>query len=111
MKRLQISTALAALDDSGREFVELFRHGSLTVEIDRPNQRDRQQPHSRDELYAVIASTGAFVKAGERTPFAPGEILFAPAGVPHRFEDFTDNFATWVFFYGPEGEEAPSMRS
>ena len=22
------------------------------------------------------------------------------------FEDFTDDFSTWVFFYGPEGGEA-----
>lgn len=111
MKRLQISTALATLDDCGREFVELFRHGSLAVEIYRPNQRDRQQPHSRDELYVVIAGTGTFVKANERTPFEPGEVLFAPAGVEHRFENFTDDFATWVFFYGPEGGEATAMRS
>jgi hypothetical protein len=23
----------------------------------------------------------------------------------HRFEDFTEDFATWVVFYGPEGGE------
>jgi hypothetical protein len=27
--------------------------------------------------------------------------------MPHRFEDFTDDFATWVIFYGPEGGERP----
>ena len=30
-----------------------------------------------------------------------------PAGVTHRFEEFTDDLAVWVFFYGPEGGEAP----
>jgi hypothetical protein len=35
----------------------------------------------------------------------PGELLFVPAGVVHRFEDFSDDFATWVMFYGPEGGE------
>jgi hypothetical protein len=29
------------------------------------------------------------------------------AGKPHRFEDFTDDFGTWVIFYGPEGGERP----
>jgi hypothetical protein len=24
----------------------------------------------------------------------------------HRFEDFTDDLAVWVIFYGPEGGEA-----
>jgi hypothetical protein len=23
----------------------------------------------------------------------------------HRFEDFTEDFSTWVFFYGPVGGE------
>ena len=36
-----------------------------------------------------------------------GEALFVPAGVEHRFEDFTDDFAAWVVFYGPEGGERP----
>jgi hypothetical protein len=24
----------------------------------------------------------------------------------HRFEDFTEDFLVWVFFYGPEGGES-----
>jgi len=32
-------------------------------------------------------------------------MLFVPAGVEHRFENFSDDFATWVIFYGPEGGE------
>jgi hypothetical protein len=35
----------------------------------------------------------------------PGTLLFVAAGRPHRFEDFTADFATWVLFYGPEGGE------
>lgn len=34
---------------------------------------------------------------GVRQPFAIGEVLFAAAGVEHRFVDFTDDFLTWVF--------------
>ena len=41
---------------------------------------------------------------GER--FAIGDVLFAPANAPHKFLDFTDDFAVWVLFiYGPEGGE------
>jgi mannose-6-phosphate isomerase-like protein (cupin superfamily) len=53
----------------------------------------------------VIAGTGTFAVGGERRPFGPGETLFAAAGVEHRFEGFTADFATWVFFYGPPGGE------
>jgi hypothetical protein len=32
-------------------------------------------------------------------------MLFVPAGVEHRFEDFSDDFAVWVVFWGPDGGE------
>ena len=32
-------------------------------------------------------------------------LLFVKAGHEHRFENFTDDFATWVIFYGPDGGE------
>jgi mannose-6-phosphate isomerase-like protein (cupin superfamily) len=102
--------ALAALQETpGREFVELFRHGSLVVEYYRPIAVDRQQPHDRDEIYVVISGSGYFVNGSNRHPFEAGQVLFAPAGVVHRFEQFTDDFATWVFFYGPIGGEAAGV--
>lgn len=83
----------------------LFEHGTLAVEIYKPEKVDLQQPHSRDEVYVVVSGTGEFVNGGERNTFAPGDFLFVPAGVEHRFENFTDDFSTWVLFYGPEGGE------
>ena len=32
-------------------------------------------------------------------------MLLAKAGMRHRFENFTDELAVWVMFYGPEGGE------
>jgi hypothetical protein len=42
----------------------------------------------------------------ERRRFDPGDATFAPAGWSHRFEDFRDDFATWVVSWGPKGGEA-----
>jgi mannose-6-phosphate isomerase-like protein (cupin superfamily) len=53
----------------------------------------------------VIAGRGTFRNGGERHPFERGDVLFVAAGVEHRFEDFSDDLAVWVFFYGPEGGE------
>ncbi len=101
------TSAIALLDQHpGKEFIELFTHGSLAVEIYRPRKVDRQKPHSRDEVYVIISGTGYFINGENRQAFVPGEVLFVPAGVFHRFEDFSDDFATWVFFYGPEGGES-----
>jgi mannose-6-phosphate isomerase-like protein (cupin superfamily) len=103
--RLTPAAAKAALAAATAPFVELFRHGTLAVEYYAPEGVDRQQPHTRDEVYVVAAGTGTFVNGGRRHPFEPGQVLFVPAGATHRFEDFSADFATWVFFYGPEGGE------
>ena len=104
--RLTVPDGLARLPGpKGERFVELFQHGTLSVELYAPRGTDPQKPHTRDEVYVVIHGRGQFRNAGERHPFGPGDVLFVPAGVVHRFEDFTDDLVVWVFFYGPEGGE------
>ena len=83
----------------------MFRHGTLEVEIYKPNKVDRQKPHTRDEVYVVLSGSGYFKEGETRRAFQAGEVLFVRAGVDHRFEEFTDDFVTWVFFYGPERGE------
>jgi mannose-6-phosphate isomerase-like protein (cupin superfamily) len=107
--RLTTARALGELDSApGASFVTLFERGSMSLEIYRPRRVDTQTPHDQDELYVVISGSGSFVRDGVSQPFEPGEVLFAGAGVPHRFEDFSDDFATWVIFYGPKGGEPPA---
>ena len=104
--RLTTGRAIEMLDRaSAATFVRLFERGSMSVEIYRPRKLDLQTPHDQDELYVVISGSGVFVKDGVSQPFEPGEVLFVGARVPHRFEDFSDDFATWVIFYGPRGGE------
>ncbi len=103
--KLTTKEALKKLEEQNAPFVSLFKHGTLRVEIYKPDKVDLQQPHSRDEVYVVIAGTGTFINGNTVTSFAPGDFLFVPAGVPHKFQDFTEDFATWVLFYGPEGGE------
>ncbi|MCO5948057.1 cupin domain-containing protein [Mucilaginibacter flavidus] len=78
---------LAAGD--GALFVKLMEHGSISVEIYRPVETYRQTRHSQDELYVVISGEGDFLNNGERNSFGPGDVLFVPAGVEHRFENFS----------------------
>jgi mannose-6-phosphate isomerase-like protein (cupin superfamily) len=89
----------------GKQSVSLFKHGTLEVKMYAPRGRDLQTTHDRDEVYVVAQGHGTYFYAGQRQPFGPGDLLFAPAGVEHRFEDFSDDFFTWVLFYGPEGGE------
>jgi mannose-6-phosphate isomerase-like protein (cupin superfamily) len=91
----------------GKRFVELLKHGTLSVELYAPRGQDPQKPHSRDELYLVMHGSGLFARGAERVPFSAGDVLFVPAHLEHRFVDFTDDLQVWVVFYGPEsGEKA-----
>jgi len=105
MNRMTINNALQSLKGEQAPFKELFRHGSLSVEIYQPHKEDFQSPHKRDEIYVIASGSGYFVNGESRDKFEQGEVIFVPAGVIHRFEDFSDDFSTWVFFYGSEGGE------
>lgn len=100
-----IEEALARLGTGESPSVRLFRHGSLELKAYAPRGVDPQKPHARDEIYVIMRGTGTFYDGSDRRPFGPGDFLFVPAGVEHRFEEFSDDFATWVVFYGPEGGE------
>jgi mannose-6-phosphate isomerase-like protein (cupin superfamily) len=77
----------------------------MSVELYAPVGSDPQAPHAQDELYFVQSGRGVFEVDGARHAFAPGDCLFVRAGVPHRFVEFTPDFATWVVFWGPPGGE------
>jgi mannose-6-phosphate isomerase-like protein (cupin superfamily) len=90
----------------GKHFIEVFEHGTLSVELYAPRGIDPQTPHARDEIYVIASGTGTFRHAHDQdVTFGPGDVLFVAAGVEHRFKDFSDDLAAWVFFYGPEGGE------
>ena len=89
----------------GERSIPLFEHGTLLVKMYAPRGEDPQTPHTRDEIYVVVSGSGVFFSGDARRPFRAGDFLFAEAGVPHHFEKFTDDFAVWVMYYGPEGGE------
>lgn len=92
---LHLSDALGKLPGpGGAPFAELFRHGTLSVEVFAPRGVDTQQPHERDELYVVARGSGRFVYGARRAAVAAGDLLFVPARLPHRFEGFSDDFVT-----------------
>lgn len=107
--QISTNTALEKLKVSGKLFFEIFSHGTLSVEIYKPVEKDLQQPHERDEVYVIISGKGEFINGNVTTNFQPGDFIFVPAGTEHRFMNFTDNFSTWVIFYGPKGGESKTQ--
>ncbi|HUT49179.1 MAG TPA: cupin domain-containing protein [Alphaproteobacteria bacterium] len=96
---------LAQVPQSGIRSVSAFQRGSLEVKLYAPRGEDPQAPHARDEFYVVARGRGVAMIGDERQSFGPADALFVPAGMTHRFEDFTNDLAIWVMFYGPDGGE------
>lgn len=105
MMNINPKEALEKLEGVDTTFLTLFEHGTLSVEVYKPKKIDLQQPHTRDEVYIIISGSGEFLNKGVKSDVGVGDFLFVPAGIEHRFENFTDDFSTWVLFYGPEGGE------
>ena len=101
----RLPAAPTAAYPEGAPFVTVMAGGSMSVEVFAPRGEDRQQPHTQDELYFVHRGTAQLVIGDQRFDCAAGEAFFVAAGVAHRFEHFSDDFVTWVVFYGPQGGE------
>lgn len=107
VKHVSLAEALAAgPPPAGNLAVPIFNHGTLAVELYTPIGTDPQKPHDRDEVYVVARGAGVFFDGANRHAVEPGSFLFVAAGRPHRFEDFSPDFAVWVAFFGPVGGEA-----
>jgi mannose-6-phosphate isomerase-like protein (cupin superfamily) len=103
----EVAKALPEKDGQMR-FHYALRHGSMKLGLYGPRARDVQEPHKQDEIYVITQGACSFVKNGERRRVGRHDVLFVEAGAEHRFEDVTDDFLTWVIFWGPEGGEAAS---
>lgn len=97
-----LSTEAAAkiLAEAKPEFITLMQFGDLEVEYYKPHEIDKQTPHDRDELYFISKGSGEFICEDKKTMVKTGGMVFVKAGDEHRFVNFSDDFETWVVFYG-----------
>ena len=105
-----LAAARAAPVPAGARSAVLMEQGTMKLRYYAPRGTDLQTPHDQDEIYIVASGSGVVASgpseaALERRPFGAGDAIFVPAGHVHRFERFSDDFATWVVFWGPKGGE------
>ena len=104
--QVSIEEARVAPLAPGRRSSLMIEHGTMQVRYYAPRGSDPQTPHDQDEIYVVSKGSGWFVNASSRKRFGPDDVLFVPAQVTHRFEEFSDDLELWVMFYGAKGGEA-----
>jgi mannose-6-phosphate isomerase-like protein (cupin superfamily) len=89
----------------------LLQRGTLKVKLSLPVHPNVQTPHIQNELYVVVRGKGVLFHDGKRDVFQSGDLMFIAAGTEHYFEDFSDDLAVWVVFYGITGGEVNSFDS
>jgi mannose-6-phosphate isomerase-like protein (cupin superfamily) len=84
--------------------LEPFEKNGVKLVFFAPRGIDYQTFHEEDEFYFIARGSGKIVIAEESFAFRPGDVFFVAARVPHRFEEFTEDFATWAVFFCQSGE-------
>jgi mannose-6-phosphate isomerase-like protein (cupin superfamily) len=92
---------------SDEHSASVLQRGTLNLKLSLPVRPNRQSPHAQDEIYVIVRGRGILWHGGRRDPFEAGDAIFIAAGTEHHFEEFSDDTAVWVVFYGPEGGELP----
>jgi mannose-6-phosphate isomerase-like protein (cupin superfamily) len=92
---------------AGEHSISLLQRGTLNLKLSLPVLPNQQTPHTQDEIYVIVRGRGVLFHDGARDSFGPGDVMFVAAGTEHHFEDFTDDLAVWVVFFGPDGGEVP----
>jgi mannose-6-phosphate isomerase-like protein (cupin superfamily) len=92
---------------AGEHSVSLLQRGTLNLKLSHPAPPNQQTPHAQDEIYLIIRGRGVLFHDGKRDAVKAGDVMFVAAGTEHSFEDFTEDLAVWVVFYGPPGGEVP----
>jgi mannose-6-phosphate isomerase-like protein (cupin superfamily) len=105
MQAITLSEALARHDAAGAPWLELLRVRDLSagLYVLEAGAVDRQQPHTEDEIYVVLAGRASFTAGAETRDVGAGDTLFVPAHEAHRFHDIAEELRLLVVFGPAEG--------
>jgi len=89
---------------ASRPYLEFLRSESMSVGLYvlPAGGIDGQSPHAEDEIYVVLDGRARFTAGDEARDAVPGDTIFVPAGVPHRFHDIAGDLRVIVVFTPPE---------
>ncbi|HEX2305971.1 MAG TPA: cupin domain-containing protein [Nitrososphaeraceae archaeon] len=86
-KLIDIRELFSKMDLGNSEFLDFFdlRHLQAGILRLKPGERDKQEPHSSDEIYLVLEGDG-FIEIGKKTFSLKKDLfIYVPANVKHRF--------------------------
>lgn len=94
----------AAREVEGRLYHEFLRVPAMSVGFYRlaAGGVDPQSPHAEDEVYVVVGGRARVTVGDAERQVGPGDTIFVPATVPHRFHDIAEDLELIVCFAPPE---------
>ena len=104
MDARDLAGLLAKRARAGRPYLEFLRSESMSIGLYvlEVGATDGQSPHREDEVYVVLSGRSQFTAGDEVRDVASGDVIFVPAGVPHRFHDIAQALQLIVVFAPPE---------
>ena len=108
MQAITLADAVRRQQQSGDPWHELLSVPDLSagIYVLAAGAVDRQQPHTEDEVYVVLAGRARFTSGADTRDVGPGDTLFVPAHEPHRFHDIAEELRLVVVFGPAEGSRA-----
>lgn len=108
MDAFTLSEALGRQQAAGGPWVELLSVPDLSVGLYvlAAGDEDPQSPHTEDEVYVILAGRSRFTAGDQARDCGPGDVIFVPARVPHRFHDIAEELRVIVVFGPAEGSRA-----
>jgi mannose-6-phosphate isomerase-like protein (cupin superfamily) len=79
--------------------IEPLKKGNVTLVFFAPRGTDYQTFHEEDEFYFIARGSGELIIENKVFSCSAGDAFFVPAFQNHRFENFSDDFATWAIFF------------
>lgn len=79
--------------------LEPFEKDRVRLVFFAPRGTDYQTEHDDDEFYFIVRGSGSLVIGDQVFDFVAGDTFFVPAGAPHHFVGFSEDFATWAVFF------------
>jgi mannose-6-phosphate isomerase-like protein (cupin superfamily) len=103
MDVFSFDTAAADMRERAETWSEPLRVPAMSVGVYllSAGSKDDQTPHREDEMYFVVRGRAVLRIGSSTRDVAAGDCIFVAAGVPHRFEDISDDLALLVVFAPP----------
>lgn len=108
MSVFPLANVLEAQRAAGGAWHEFLRVTDLSVGVYvlEAGAVDPQGPHTEDEVYVVLAGRSRFTMGDRTIDAGPGDTIYVPAGVPHRYHDIAETLHLVVVFGPAEGSRA-----